>query len=166
MLKNEEELDALSVQEKFEEIVDLLSLEQEKLGTQKESIEHFLKVTASYKAGLFHCYDLPELPRTNNDLEQTFGSFRHHQRRCTGQKKAPRSTVIRGSTRLIAAVATKIRLFTQWDLAQVNQEQWQEIRSELEQINESRIQQRRFRRDPDAYLESLENELLQLILPA
>jgi hypothetical protein len=60
----------------------------------------------------------------------------------------------------------KIRLFTQWDLAQVNHEQWQEIRSELEQINESRLQQRRFRQDPDAYLESLENDLLQLILPS
>ncbi len=70
------------------------------------------------------------------------------------------------STRLMAAVATKLRIFTQWDLAQVNQEQWQEIRSQLQQINHSRIQQRRFRKDPDAYLESLENELLQLILPA
>jgi hypothetical protein len=35
----------------------------------------------------------------------------------------------------------------------------------LKQINHSRIQQRRFRKDPDVYLESLENELLQLILP-
>ena len=69
-------------------------------------------------------------------------------------------------TRLIAAVATKIRLFTQWDQAQVNQKQWQEIRSELEQIHESRIQQRRFRKDPHGYLDSLENQLLQLILPA
>ena len=42
-------------------------------------------------------------------LEQTSGSFRHHQRRCTGQKKSPVSTVVRGSSRLIAAVATKFK---------------------------------------------------------
>ena len=27
----------------------------------------FCKVTASYWPGLFHCYDLPDLPRTNNE---------------------------------------------------------------------------------------------------
>lgn len=30
----------------------------------------FRKVTASYWPGLFHCYDDPDLPRTNNELEQ------------------------------------------------------------------------------------------------
>ena len=45
------------------------------------------------------------LPRTNNDLEHVFGSFRHHQRRCTGQKKSPASLLVRGSCRLISASA-------------------------------------------------------------
>src|SRR5215203_2163039 len=45
----------------------------------REGLEHFLKVTSSYEAGLFHGYDVPELPRTNNDLEQLFGSTRHHE---------------------------------------------------------------------------------------
>ena len=35
---------------------------------------HFLKVTASYGPGLFWCYDVPGLPRTNNALEQFFGA--------------------------------------------------------------------------------------------
>ena len=29
-----------------------------------------------YKKGLFHCYDTPGLPRTNNDLESLFGRVR------------------------------------------------------------------------------------------
>ena len=41
-----------------------------------EYIEHFHKVTASYSSGLFHCYWVEGLPRTNNNLEQMFGSFR------------------------------------------------------------------------------------------
>ncbi len=75
-------------------------------------IDHFLKVTHSYAPGLFHCYDLEGLPRTNNDLEQLFGRWRHHQRRCTGRKVAPASLVVRGSVQIIAAIATQLRSFT------------------------------------------------------
>ena len=39
-------------------------------------LQHFVKVSRSYEPGLFHCYDVKDLPRTNNDLEQLFGSHR------------------------------------------------------------------------------------------
>lgn len=55
------------------------------VGALTGGIEHFLKVTRSYWSGLFHCYDIQGLPRTNNDLEHIFGQWRHHQRRCTGR---------------------------------------------------------------------------------
>jgi len=42
----------------------------------------------SYWPGLFHCYDVPELPRTDNDLEQLLGSHRYHERRASGRKVA------------------------------------------------------------------------------
>lgn len=165
ILDNEQQKDSESVKGEFNLLMNSMSEKKDQAGELKDAIDHFLKVTASYEDGLFHCYDLVGLPRTNNDLEQTFGSFRHHQRRCTGQKKSPLSTVVRGSCRLIAAVATKLRTFRDCDLAQVNLRQWKNIRSELKQINHSRIQQRRFRKNADAYLESLENDLLKLILP-
>ena len=31
---------------------------------------HLDKVSRSYWPGLFHCYDVPGLPRTNNELEK------------------------------------------------------------------------------------------------
>ena len=40
------------------------------------------------------CYDVPGLPRTDNALEQLFGSTRHHERRCTGRKVASPSPVL------------------------------------------------------------------------
>ena len=46
-------------------------------GELSEYIEHFRQITVSYFSGLFHCYWLEGLPRTNNNLEQMFGSFRH-----------------------------------------------------------------------------------------
>ena len=33
------------------------------------ALGNFRKVTRSYWPGLFHCYDVPDLPRTDNDLE-------------------------------------------------------------------------------------------------
>lgn len=36
---------------------------------------------SSYGANLFHCYQIADLPRTNNALKQVFGSLRYHERR-------------------------------------------------------------------------------------
>jgi hypothetical protein len=55
--------------------------ESETLATM---LSTFRKVTTSYWSGLFRCYDLADLPRTNNELEQYFGSARYHERRTTG----------------------------------------------------------------------------------
>lgn len=165
ILDNESGKNSESVRKEFTSVIESMCEEKEKEGELMEWIEHFVKVSSSYKDGLFHCYDIEELPRTNNDLEQTFGSFRHHQRRCTGQKKSPPSTVIRGSCRLIAAIGTKLRTFTGLELAQVKPDEWRKKRLELQKVNSSRLQQRRFRQNPDVYLELLENEFLQLILP-
>jgi hypothetical protein len=38
--------------------------------------EAVIVVTKSYWSGLFFCYDVSDLPRTNNDLEHIFGSTR------------------------------------------------------------------------------------------
>ncbi|WP_201394781.1 hypothetical protein [Ktedonobacter sp. SOSP1-52] len=51
------------------------------IGTLASAIEQFLKVTTSFAPGLFHCYQVPDLPRTNTAPEQCFGSVRHHERR-------------------------------------------------------------------------------------
>ncbi len=50
---------------------------------------HVYRVTHTYWSGLFHGYDDLTIPRTNNDLEQYFGTARHHERRATGRKRPP-----------------------------------------------------------------------------
>ena len=47
---------------------------------------HLGTVTQSYAPGLFHCYDVPGLPRTNNDLESHFRNTISRLLRTTGQK--------------------------------------------------------------------------------
>ena len=126
---------------------------------------HFLKVTESYKPGLFHCYDGLGLPRTNNDLEQLFGSHRYHERRANGRKKGGSGVVVRGSVRLVSSVSTRLRSLEGVSLVLVDLEKWKELRSRLSQRVNSRCQQRRFRQNPQTYLSKLENIELQSTLP-
>ena len=72
----------------------------------QEAATQFLKVSRSYWRGLFRCYEYADLPRTNNDLEHTFGTYRYHERRSTGRKVTSASTVIRGSVRLLASIGS------------------------------------------------------------
>ncbi len=122
-------------------------------------------MTRSYAPGLFHRYELEGLPRTNNDLEQLFGRWRHHQRRCTGRKVAPASLVVRGAVQIVAGIATQLHALTALDLATVSIGDWQSVRAELDHLQHQRNQQRQFRRSPIAYLANLEQKFLQLPLP-
>src|SRR5262249_30164933 len=138
---------------------------QAKAGTLAPAIGHFLQVSRSYWPGLFHCYSVPDIPRTNNELEQFFGAYRDHERRATGRKVASAAVVLRGAVRLVACAATRLRPFTSEALAPDTVRAWQELRHTLETRRHQRTQHRRFRRDPASYLATLEADLLKLILP-
>jgi hypothetical protein len=136
------------------------------VGALGGAVDHFLKVSRSYWPGLFACYGTPALPRTNNDLEQAFGSHRYHERRATGRKGASPGLVLRGSARLVAGLATRAGAGTVADLAAADGQRWQRLRAAMEQRRQRRVERRRFRRDPDGYLKDLENRLNQSRLPA
>jgi hypothetical protein len=135
-------------------------------GNLSGALGHFRKVTRSYWPGLFHCYDVPDLPRTDNDLEQLFGAHRYHERRCSGRKVASPGLVVRGSVRLPAALATRLRGEVRGeDLMPSDPDAWRELRAGLERRQAIRTQGRRFRRDPATYLQELENALIKETLP-
>jgi hypothetical protein len=135
-------------------------------GSLSGALGHFRKVTRSYWPGLFHCYEVPELPRRDNDLEQLFGAHRYHERRCSGRKVASPGLVVRGSVRLPAAVATRLRGEVKGeDLSPSDPDAWRELRAALERRQAVRAQGRRFRRDPAAYLQELEDALIKETLP-
>ena len=134
-------------------------------GNLASAIDHFLKVTRSYWSGLFHCYDIPDLPRTNNDLEHLFGQHRYLERRITGRKVTSSALVIRGSVRIVAAVMTRLHPFSAEQLVPQSIHAWQTLRTDLQVARRKRTLQRRFRQDPHAYLSDLEQRLTQLILP-
>lgn len=161
----QEGLPSVTIQARLRGLLGALKRYQHRAVKWRGAIEHFRQVTGRYWHGLFACYDTPGLPRTNNGLEQLFGSHRYHERRTTGRKVASPALVTRGSARLLAAVATRQRLFRATDLAQVDRHRWRELRTTLEERRQARVQRRRFRRDPVGYLHSLEEKLDKLTLP-
>ena len=164
-MANKKGLDAAGVRRRYRGLIASLARHLASCGGLATSFDHFRKVTRSYWAGLFRCYDTEGLPRTNNDLEQFFGSYRYHERRCSGRKVACPGTVVRGSVRLVAAAATRLRPIEVGDLIPSDLPAWRSLRGSLQRRQAVRTLGRRFRRDPAAYLKSLEDALIKEILP-
>lgn len=154
LLANHDRLEASDVQQAYAALLDEVRAAQPGWGTLAAAAAHFQKVTTSYWPGLFHCYAVADLPRTNNDLEQYFGAARHLERRATGRKSASPALVVRGAVRVVAAVATRLQPLTATELQPADLPAWRALRSQVEARHATRRAQARFRRDPHAYLAS------------
>lgn len=168
ILKNEEDLRVEQLRREYRYLLCEMSSRKEEAGELSGAVSLFLKVTKSYWKGLFQCYRYPQgtLPRTNNDLEQCFGSVRYAERRASGRKGASPALVVRGSVRVVAALATPQAGFAAPEIRPKDIEGWRALRASLEKRRESRRAQLRFRRNPQAYLGRLEEQLLKQILPS
>jgi hypothetical protein len=165
-LANEPGLDSAGVRGRYEGLIAEMTREVGAAGSLREAVGHFVKVTRSYWPGLFACYDAAELPRTNNDLEQFFGSYRYHERRASGRRVASPGTVVRGSVRLVASAATRLRPVDGPELAPSDPARWRQLRGSLDGRQATRTLGRRFRQDPAAYLQSIEESLIKKTLPS
>jgi len=130
------------------------------LGQLSEAFEHFCHITDNFAAGLFRCYDITGMPRTNNDLERCFGVARVHERRATGRRGAIPGVVVRGSVRVMASVTSKEQVFSVEELRPKDYQRWRDLRRQLRQREEARRQQWRFRKHPATYLAEVEARLL------
>ncbi len=160
MLANPQQHTGTQVREHYLAHVRQMQEQKADVGPLAEAIEHFCHLTDNFAAGLFHCYDVEGLPRTNNELEHCFGVARVHERRATGRRGAIPGVVVRGSVRLIAAVETSQQSFSAEELQPSNYQRWRDLRTHLQQCEETRRRQFRFRKDPAAYLAALEAQLL------
>lgn len=166
LLENEDALTGSEVRQRMEDLLTEMRAEQASVGTLQPAVAHFLKVSASYWPGLFHCYDIPGVPRTNNVQEQFFGSVRYHHRRASGRIRASAGTVVRGSVRALASTASRLQPFGEYELRHPNLDRWRERRQSLELRQEARRQQGRFRKNPTAFLAALEATILKQSLPS
>ena len=148
------------MRQRYEQLLTRLTMQQACDGWLGMVATTFLKVTANYGAGLFHCYDVADLPSTNNDLERRFGSLRYHERRTSGRRAVSGGLVVRGAVRVVAILSADRPEEASVQLRLKDREAWRKLRHELEKRAESRRAQRRFRKDPATYLATLEQQLL------
>ena len=144
ILNNRGEENARLVRRRFDGLVAAMHRHRGRAGTLADAIGHFRKVARSYRPGLFPCYAVPGLPRTNNDLEHLFGAQRYHERRASGRKAASPATVLRGEVRLIAATVTRLRPPAVGELGRVSRERWTELRQRLDGRQQARTLRTRF----------------------
>jgi hypothetical protein len=168
LLENDKHLPGEEVRRQLSQVLAKMSqaARRSKDETVRKHLRNFVKVTRRYWAGLFRCYEVIGLPRTNNDLEHLFGSYRYHERRASGRKRASAGLVVKGGPRLVAGLATRQRPDDGLALPQGYVDAWRHVHEELENRREARRKQWRFRHDPRKYLLQLENRLIQLSLPS
>ena len=165
LLTNEDQHPGVAVKHRLSGLRGAMMRHRAAAGALAPALANFLKISRSDWPGLFHCSNIPDLPRTNNDLDQSFGAHRYHERRTTGRKGASPAWVLRGSVQLLAATATRLRVFAAWELPPEDVSDWKTLRHELDTRRQRRTLRLRLRRDPDSYLAQLETALLKLTLP-
>jgi hypothetical protein len=164
ILQNHEHRDGAGVQEQLQAQLSTMQDHQDQVAALGNVVEIFSKVTANYAPGLFYTYDVPDVPPTNNALEQCFGSVRWHERRATGRTTVP-GFLVRSPVRVLAAVASHSQCFCVQALQLHNQEAWYHLRDQLAARHEQHRLQFRFRKDPAAYLAATEDILIKATLP-
>lgn len=126
-------------------------------------LRHLITVLHRLGDGLYHCYDVPGLPRTNNDLEQFYRRVKASERRITGHRRSD-SFVVRVGGFAIYAVAASDRpeADLQRELSAVAPSLWQEERVIMRANQERQVKMHRFHLHRSAYLADLEARWTQL----
>jgi hypothetical protein len=112
---------------------------------------------------LYHCYDVPGLPRTNNDLEQFYRQLKAGERRITGHRRSDSFVVRVGGFAAYAVTASRLpEAVLQERLSDVPAKDWQQERANLHTTQERQAKMRRFRVHRATYLADLEARWDQL----
>ena len=132
----------------------------------REPVLHVGVVLRRLGAGLYHSYDVPGLPRTDNALEQFYRRVKTEQRRITGRKRADAFVVRVGGFAVYATASSgTVEHILREQLAKVPAVDWQQQRVLLRQTQARQAKMHRFRLRRAAYLTDLEARWTALSLP-
>lgn len=129
-------------------------------------VAHLVTVLRRLGPGLYHCYDVPGLPRTDNDLEQFYRRVKTQERRITGHKRSDTFVVRVGGFAVYATAASQAsESALRGQLGAVPAAAWQAERATLWANQERQTKMRRFRLHRAAYLADLEARWAQVADP-
>jgi len=145
------------VAQQLQDYLDRLAADEELSAPAQAFLHHVQGVTERYAAGLFHCYDVIGLPRTNNDLESDFRALKRHERRITGCAQT-RQRLMRHGAWLPLQACTLTETELRQRLAAVPvQAYWQE-RARLHRHLQQRCRYYQLRHDRDNLFSQIEQQ--------
>jgi hypothetical protein len=125
--------------------------------TDRGVAQHIVQTFRNRWWGLFRCYDVPDLPPTNNDLETYFGRLKTDQRRVTGCKSVNHFVLRYGAYAAFVDLSeSKADLLAR--LRQVDRAAYKRERQRLQTILMEARDHHRFRHNRDLALQELELE--------
>lgn len=116
--------------------------------------QHLQTLTQRYAPGLFLCYDIPGLPRTNNDLESLFGRVRRQSLLTSGPHYAKQRLHEQGAWLLFDVLSNEQKQVQR--LQRVSLAEWHDERRRMQAHQAPFTDDRRFRRHSPNYLAKLE----------
>jgi Transposase, Mutator family len=122
---------------------------------------HLNKVSQSYWPGLFHCYEVEGLARTNNALDSHFRDTQHRLWRTTGQKGGTRRALHRlGAWELLTPAPSESKCFDA--LCPISDEELAEERQRVDQHRQRFRFEVRSVKSADAQLDRLLQQWLAI----
>lgn len=125
-------------------------------------VAHVLSISDRFWVGLFHCYDVPGLPRNNNDLERFFNALKRHARRVHGRKSTAGGP-LESFAPFLLQVWSRIDEYPSLErwLHELPPEKLQQAREELENCCRPARRRRSFLRTPRRQLDRALERFLQ-----
>lgn len=126
---------------------------------ERQCLEHFVHVTQNMREHLIECYDLDDLPRTNNDMEGFIRSIKTRYRRISGRKNWNRYLLRYG--RRVAYYEAGVRMTgapsaIEACARRVPHDRWRKARIEQRRCQEEQLKQYRVRHRRQQFLAGLE----------
>lgn len=146
---------ARQVKQDVKQFLDHLEQEAAEHPADAEVSAGIVKAVRHRWWGLFTCYQIANVPSSNNDLETFFKNMKHHQRRITGRKSVHDFILRYGS---FAAFIDYAESFDELVIRfrQVKPNDFNQARQALRKVEVRLKKLYRFRHHPDEYYRDLE----------
>ena len=147
--------DLLTVRERLEGYLDWLKGRTDLARPLIDFRDHLCQLTTRYAPGLFHCYEIAGLPRTNNGLESHFGALRWRTFCTVGPYRGQQLLHEKGAWLLLDVIQDEHEQLRR--LQKVPLDNWRTERERIQQHHSTYTDHRRFRRSK-AYLAFLSDQ--------
>lgn len=164
-----EEITNQQVGRRFDEWLDHLAEVLQAEGTspeQQRCLGHLLKVLTGLRPWLTRCYDVADLPRTNNETELTIRAIKTRYRRISGRNNWNAYLLRYGRC---------VAYYEWWQhqpegnkqlearLRQVPANRWRQVREQTRLCHHYQLNRFRFWHQPQSYLTALEERWTQAL---